>query len=113
MKGWLKGLVIAGALSALLAASTRAQTVAPANANARQTPAPSATLPPDPELALPDTATAKRLDRSIGDEPLGGADCRTACDKAYYQCLADDDSGRCPVSWAQCLTACPAHSSNF
>ncbi|HVY34074.1 MAG TPA: hypothetical protein VG960_06595, partial [Caulobacteraceae bacterium] len=68
---------------------------------------------PDAELDLPDTDTAKRLDRKVGDQAVGGADCRTQCHTAYYMCLAADDSGGCPTAWAQCLNACPAHSSNF
>ena len=81
----------------------------------QQTPAPVALPPraPDPELDLPDTDTAKRIGGYADEDAVGGADCRTGCDKSYYLCLAVDDSGRCPVSWTQCLTACPAHSSNF
>ena len=121
MTRWIKGLAIAGALSALLAASTHAQTAAPvpaapAKAASKQTPAPAGALPAlpaDPELADPAVDTTKRLDRSIGNEAVGGADCRTGCDKTYYTCLSLDDSGQCPVTWAQCQAACPEHSSNF
>jgi hypothetical protein len=88
---------------------------APAKSVPRQTPAPAVAPPPrtpDPELDLPDTDTAKRV-TGLGDEAVGGADCRTQCHTAYYMCLSADDSGGCPTAWTQCLNACPAHSSNF
>jgi hypothetical protein len=86
-----------------------------AKAPAPNTPAPAFTLPPrtpDPDLDLPDTDTAKRV-TGLGADAVGGADCRTGCAKTYYMCLSIDDSGQCPSAWAQCLAACPAHSSNF
>lgn len=80
----------------------------------RQTPMPKlAARRPDPELDLRDTDTAKRVEGFVGDQPVGGADCRTQCAKAYYVCLSTDDSGGCAPTWTRCLTACPAHSSNF
>jgi hypothetical protein len=119
MGGWLKYLAVVGVVSVMLTASTQAQTVPadPASAKAApQTPIPAAALPqpqPDPALADPDTDTTRRVGGYAGDQALGGADCRTQCDRAYYLCLAVDDSGQCPTTWTQCLTACPSHSSNF
>lgn len=124
MSGLFKSVAIMVCLSAAMTASSQAQTTpgqsstvpAPAKALPRQTPAPVTAPPPrarDAELDLPDTDTAKRLDRKVGDQAVGGADCRTRCHAAYYMCLTADDSGGCPTAWAQCLNACPAHSSNF
>jgi hypothetical protein len=113
-----KRIMTAIGMVSMLAASAGAQPVqplAPAK-TAPQTPIPPAALPPlppDPELTTPDTDTTKRVQGYAGDQALGGADCRTQCDKAYYLCLAVDDSGQCPTTWTQCLTACPSHSSNF
>ena len=110
-------MILAAAASAMLSASTHAQNAPTAPAQApppRQTPIPApAAQPPDPELDMPDTDTAKRVTGYAGDQAVGGADCRTTCDKAYYLCLSNDDSGQCPTGWTRCLTACPAHSSNF
>jgi len=116
MRGVWKVLTVIGAVSLLLTGSTRAQTpAAPIKAGPPQTPVPVALPPrtPDPELDLPDTDTAKRIGGYADQEATGGADCRTSCDKSYYLCLANDGSGQCPASWTQCLTACPANSSNF
>jgi hypothetical protein len=112
-------------MSLMLSASTRAQTprpiVVPPPAQAaakrppRRTTAPAFTPPPrapDPELDLPDTDTAKRV-TGLRDEAVGGADCRTACDKAYYICLPNDPDSQCQGFWTQCLRTCPTHSSNF
>jgi hypothetical protein len=116
-------LSIGAGLSILLTASGLAQTAQPSatvlapapSQTPRQTPAPVFTPPPrtpDPELDLPDTDTAKRV-TGLGGEASGGADCRAACDKTYYLCLPNDPSGQCPGSWALCVAACPANSSNF
>jgi hypothetical protein len=116
-------LAIILGVSAMLTASTQAQpppqtsVVLPAAPKAapRQTPAPVFTPPPrtpDPTLDLPDDDTTKRV-TGLGQEAVGGADCRAECDKAYYMCLSTDDGGQCPPTWSQCLTACPAVSSNF
>ncbi len=116
MQGVRKVLTVIGAVSLMLIGGASAQTpAAPAKPAPQQTPAPVALPPraPDPELDLPDTDTAKRIGGYADQNAVGGADCRTGCDKTYYQCLAVDDSGQCPASWTQCLTACPAHSSNF
>ncbi|HUO22364.1 MAG TPA: hypothetical protein VMU59_07595 [Caulobacteraceae bacterium] len=104
-------------MSVLLSASTHAQTTPPTTAQSvRKTPLPAvpqpATRAPDPELDIPDTDTAKRVG-GYGQEAVGGADCRVACDKAYYMCLSTDEGGQCGLAWSQCLTACPEHSSNF
>jgi hypothetical protein len=106
--------MVACVVSLVLTGGTLAQTpAAPIAKTAPQTPIPPAALPPDPALTTPDTDTAKRVRGYAGDQRLGGADCRSQCDKTYYLCLAVDDSGRCPTSWSQCLAACPSHSSNF
>ena len=126
MSRLFRGMAVVLGAVLLLAAGADAQTagkppdtptVLPpvAKAAPRQTPAPiiaPAPRTPDPELDLPDTDTAKRV-TGLGGEAVGGADCRTQCHTAYYICLANDDSGGCPTAWTQCLTACPAHSSNF
>jgi hypothetical protein len=112
------GLMLAAGADAQTAGKPpQTSTVPPpvAKAVAPKTPTPAIALPPrtpDPDLDLPDTDTAKRV-TGLGAEALGGADCRTQCHQAYYMCLANDDSGQCPASWARCLAACPANSSNF
>lgn len=115
MSGFFRGLLVVISLSAALCSSTLAQTPAPPTAKAApQTPIPAAALPqPDPTLADPDADATRRVGGYAGDQAVGGADCRTQCDRAYYLCLAVDDSGQCPTTWTQCLTACPSHSSNF
>jgi hypothetical protein len=122
----MSGLFRAAALLAIMlmapGAASLAQTVPAPPVQARpaqptpQTPIPAAQLPPDlpADPALPqDVDPAPRVGGYAGDQALGGADCRTGCDKAYYLCLSNDDSGQCSTSWTQCLTACPSHSSNF
>jgi hypothetical protein len=32
--------------------------------------------------------------------------CRMACARPYYFCLAGEDAGSCPQTWSQCLSAC-------
>ncbi len=125
MNGLWRCLAVILGVSMMLTASTRAQTAgkpppaAPPPAVKIVVPQSKAPVTPPPprarnaELDLPDTDTAKRLDRKVGDQAVGGADCRTRCHAAYYMCLTADDSGGCPTAWAQCLNACPAHSSNF
>ncbi len=94
-------VLAAVAATGLALAQTRPATPAPARA-------------PDPAIGVPPSSdTAKRLDRSVGEQALGGAECRTVCDRTYYLCLAAQDSDSCPTSWAQCLTACPKTSGNF
>jgi hypothetical protein len=69
---------------------------------------------PDPALdpgALADTA--RGVDRTIGDQALGGADCRTNCAQTYYMCLAVEDADQCSPRWARCTAGCPSNSSNF
>jgi hypothetical protein len=125
MNGAWKALVLAAAMCAALSASTHAQNapaaaIPPPGSAVKATlipksaaPSPSAALPTHPELDMPDTDTAKRVTAYAGDQAVGGADCRTNCDKAYYMCLTNDDGGQCPTSWNRCLIGCPAHSSNF
>jgi hypothetical protein len=93
---------------------------APAQSSTPSPPTPQTPVPAQPPTALPpdpvlpeDADPAPRVSGYGGDQALGGADCRTGCDRTYYLCLANDDSSQCSPPWAQCLAACPDHSSNF
>ena len=116
MQGVRKILAVIGAVGLLLSGGAVAQTPAPPiKPGPKQTQAPVALPPraPDPELDPQNTDTTRRIGGYADQGVVGGADCRTQCHKAYYLCLATDDSGQCPATWTQCLNACPAHSSNF
>ncbi len=126
MKAWLRAATVAVVLSAGLSAA-QAQVLPQAPARApdapqpkaapvkRQTPVPLPPLPADPTLDMqtgPDNT--KRIGPYLNDPKVGGADCRTQCSSVYYVCLSNnEDATQCGPAWSQCLTACPAHSSNF
>jgi hypothetical protein len=65
---------------------------APAKANLPVTPAPGAGLPGPPPLQS--TAPSSQ--------------CRQACDKDYYFCLAQEAADQCPATWSQCRAGCDA-----
>jgi hypothetical protein len=37
---------------------------------------------------------------------IDSGQCRAACARPYYFCLANDDTGSCPQTWSRCLVAC-------
>lgn len=41
----------------------------------------------------------------LAASPAGGGQCRLACARAYYFCLAGEDD-RCPQSWSRCVSGC-------
>ena len=38
--------------------------------------------------------------------PVDAGECREACARPYYFCLARENDGGCPQDWSHCLTAC-------
>jgi hypothetical protein len=58
--------------------------------------APAVTLSPIPAPAV-----------SLAAQPAANPDeCRRACSRAYYFCVAADGPDECGPSWGQCRTAC-------
>jgi hypothetical protein len=47
-------------------------------------------------LAAPDAAAA----------PIDPGECRLACARPYYFCLAGEDAASCPQAWTRCRSAC-------
>lgn len=42
--------------------------------------------------------------------PIDGGQCRLACARSYYFCLASDSADECPSAWGQCRSRCDAPS---
>jgi hypothetical protein len=110
----------AAVATTLLLAQADAQTqpappVQPTPKAAAPVLAPMTPLPPrapDPDLDFNPPDTTQRVG-GLADLPLGGADCRTTCDKTYYICLSTEDADQCSSAWTRCLVACPQSSSSF
>jgi len=105
MAGGLKGPVGpgAGGLPTSIYSPLPAGFVAPASPAAAGGSAPPAqvavagpTLPTGP--AAPGSGAAA--------PPSDPTDCRLACARSYYFCLAGADPTDCPRSWTQCLADC-------
>jgi hypothetical protein len=96
-------------LAAAPVAEARAP-VAPSLATERTTPQrtpwrPARNPAADPSLVSP---SLQRLARPRHE--AGGSQCRSACSRSYYFCLAEGGYS-CGVEWSQCLAACPGGSS--
>ncbi|HEY3695720.1 hypothetical protein [Phenylobacterium sp.] len=71
-------------------------------------------IPPSPLSALRGAA-APATPISTPPQPLtpqagDPGQCRIACARSYYFCLAGDDAETCAPSWGQCRGACTAPS---
>ncbi len=92
-----------------LLASGAAEAVTPAGAGASaddlRGPVAAQPLQPAPtplDSHLPNASFA-------GDSALGQTDagqCRLACARTYYFCLASEGATGCPENWSQCASSC-------
>lgn len=78
---------------------------APPTLRGLQTPAETPT--PTPALTLPAGPGPAGL---VSLPPAEPAECRRACARSYYFCLAEDSPDACGPTWGQCRSACEAPS---
>ena len=59
-----------------------------------------------PERPPPALALRESLPPIASAAPVDAEQCRQACARPYYFCLARENDGGCPQDWTHCLTAC-------
>jgi len=63
-------------------------------------------LPPANPVAALTPAFAQPLQAVPPVAAVDAGQCRRACARPYYFCLAGDDADSCPTDWSRCVSAC-------
>jgi hypothetical protein len=88
------------------ARTTIPQAATPAGLRGPQAAAAKTPAPRPRPLAL---AALPPLPQPPGASPLAGVDpnqCRAACARTYYFCLAGENAEACPEPWTRCVVDC-------